>query len=249
MRLLLLVFCLIGLRPAWAADLTVFAAASMGDVLRDAADQWADTTGHSVTIAPAGSSILARQIAAGAPADIFVSASADWMDWAVAQGVIQGDTRRDLAGNELVLIGHGQGPQGALPDDIAGLLGGDARLAMALVDAVPAGIYGKAALISLGQWAGLAPQVAQTDNVRAALALVALGEAPMGIVYASDAASEPRVHIRARFPSNSHPAIRYPAAVTTDAKAPDAAIAFLDWLASAQGQSLFAQYGFVPVTE
>lgn len=249
MRLLLLVFCLIGLRPAWAADLTVFAAASMGDVLREAADQWSEDTGHRVTIAPAGSSILARQIAAGAPADIFVSASSDWMDWAETQGVIADGTRRDLTGNELVLIGHGDGAEGAFPDDISGLLIGDARLAMALVDAVPAGIYGKAALTSLGQWKDLSARVAQTDNVRAALALVALGEAPLGIVYASDAVSEPRVHIRARFPSSSHKAIRYPAAVTSDAQAPEAADAFLEWLTSAQGQSLFARYGFVPVAE
>ena len=235
--------------PAWAADLTVFVAASMGDVLGEAADVWEDQTGQHVTIAPAGSSVLARQIAAGAPADVFVSASPDWMDWLDEQGMIAPDTRRDLAANALVLIGHGSGETRDMPADISALLPDDTRLAMALVDAVPAGIYGKAALMHLGQWDAIAPRVAQTDNVRSALALVALGEAPLGIVYATDAASDDRVHVVARFPDESHPPITYPAAITADAPNSDAAQAFLEWLASAEGQALFARYGFVPVTE
>lgn len=235
--------------PAWAADLTVFVAASMGDVLGEAADVWEDQTGRHVTIAPAGSSVLARQIAAGAPADIFVSASPDWMDWLDGQGMIAPDTRRDLAANALVMIGHGAGDTGDMPADISAFLPEGTRLAMALVDAVPAGIYGKAALTHLGQWDAIAPRVAQTDNVRSALALVALGEAPLGIVYATDAASDDRVHVVAQFPEDSHPSITYPAAITADAPNSDAAQAFLDWLASAEGQALFARYGFVPVIE
>ncbi|WP_372835567.1 molybdate ABC transporter substrate-binding protein, partial [Puniceibacterium confluentis] len=204
--------------PLAAAEVTVFAAASTGDVLAQAASVWAAETGNSVTVVPAGSSALARQIAAGAPADLFVSANPEWMDWLDQQGMIRTETRRVLMGNALVLIRTGPAWGKATeitPDfDIAARLGPDARLAMALIEAVPAGIYGQAALAWMGQWEALAPRVAQADNVRAALALVALGEAPYGIVYATDAAAEKRVHVVATFPAESHPPILYPGAVT-----------------------------------
>lgn len=230
--------------PARASDVTVFAAASLKTVLDEIAALWEAETGHSATVAPAGSSALARQIQQGAPADIFISASPDWMDVLEAEGLLREATRRDLLTNRLVLIGHGaQAPvkigRGL---DLAGMLG-DGRLAMALVEAVPAGIYGKAALQSLGMWEGVAAQVAQTDNVRAALALVAVGEAPLGVVYATDAAAEPRVSLLGTFPEDSHPPILYPAAVTAES-ASDHASPFLDFLSGAQADAIFTAHGF-----
>lgn len=236
--------------PVRAADITVFAAASLSDALQEAAELWQDTTGHRAVVTPAGSSALARQIAAGAPADIFVSASPDWMDWLDGQGGIDATSRRTLTGNTLVLVAAGR--DGPAPQilargyDIAGQMGDRDRLAMALVDAVPAGIYGQAALRWLGQWDALAPRIAQTDNVRAALALVALGEAPLGIVYATDAAAEPRVHVLGTFPAASHPPILYPAAVTTETRQPLIARDFLDWLGGPAAQAILRDHGFVP---
>lgn len=235
--------------PLRAADITVFAAASTGDAVTQAAKVWEAETGNQVTVAPAGSSALARQIAAGAPADVFLSANPEWTDWLDGQGMIDPATRRILMGNALVLIRTGPAwgkPEEITPGfDIAARLGPDARLAMALVEAVPAGIYGKTALEWLGQWDALAPRVAQADNVRAALALVALGEAPYGIVYATDAVAEKRVHVVATFPKESHPPILYPGAVTRDAEEPEAAGAFLDWLAGPEGSAILQQHGFV----
>ncbi|SNR64841.1 molybdate ABC transporter substrate-binding protein [Puniceibacterium sediminis] len=247
---LVLICCAVPLR---AAEIMVFAAASTGDALTEAAQVWEAETGNQVTLAPAGSSALARQIAAGAPVDIFLSANPEWMDWLDGQGMIDPETRRILMGNALVLIRTGPAWGKAVditPDfDIAARLGPDARLAMALVEAVPAGIYGKAALEWLGQWDALAPRVAQADNVRAALALVALGEAPYGIVYATDAVAERRVHVAATFPEESHPPILYPGAVTRDAAEPEAAEAFLDWLAGPEGGAILQQHGFVLPSE
>ncbi|MFZ5961806.1 molybdate ABC transporter substrate-binding protein [Thalassococcus sp. BH17M4-6] len=248
-RLMALIVVLALAGTAQAERLTVFAAASLGDALREAADLWQDETGDVVTLVPAGSSALARQIAAGAPADLYISAHPGWMDWLQERELIRADTRRDLIGNSLVLVGHGGAriaPRAiTAKTDIAALLPHEARLAMALVDAVPAGLYGKAALVWLGQWESLAPHVAQADNVRAALALVALGETPLGIVYATDAAAEPRVHVLGTFPPQSHPPIRYPAAVTAETPVPDAAAAFLDWLAGPEAGRIWADHGFV----
>jgi len=192
-------------------------------------------------ISYAGSSALAKQIIAGAPADLFISASTSWMDKVEAEGAIAPGTRRDLLGNTLVLVA-GETGDVALTDLPAKL--GDEHLAMALVDSVPAGQYGKAALTSLGLWEALEPHVAQVDNVRAALALVATGEAPFGIVYATDAAAEPKVHIVATFPTDSHPAITYPAALLKEAPAPAAAQALLDYLGSPEAAAIFAAQGF-----
>ncbi len=233
---------------AQAGDITVFAAASTADALSEAAETWEAETGNSVTVSAAGSSALARQIAAGAPADLFVSANIEWMDWLEEQDLIVKSSRRMLLGNALVLVrtGPAWGSAVALTPnfDIAARLGPDARLAMALVEAVPAGIYGKAALQWMRQWDALAPRVAQADNVRAALALVALGEAPYGIVYATDAAAEKRVHVVGTFPPQSHPPIRYAAAVTRAAAEPGSARAFLDWLGG-PGSDILQQHGFV----
>jgi molybdate transport system substrate-binding protein len=225
---------------ASADTVTVFAAASLQGPVEAVARSWQETTGHLVQISFAGTPQLARQIAAGAPADIFIAASADWMDALSENGVVRSASRVDIAGNSLVLVGHGQMP----PSDIATALAAlkDDRLAMALVDSVPAGQYGKAALEDLGLWDAVAPQVVQADNVRAALALVAAGEAPLGIVYATDARAEPRVSVVATFPAGSHPAIVYPAALT--AGAVPAAQGLLDALAGPVGRAAFAAAGF-----
>ncbi|MEZ5720704.1 MAG: molybdate ABC transporter substrate-binding protein [Paracoccaceae bacterium] len=237
-----LLFAPVGAR---ADETLVFAAASMKTALDEIADDFAATTGHGAAISYAGSSALARQIQAGAPADVFISANVDWMDVLEAEGRIAPESRVDLVGNAIVLIAAD--PEAATvaitPEfDLAGLLDGG-RLAMALVDAVPAGIYGKAALDTLGLWTSVASQVAQTDNVRAALALVATGAAPYGVVYRSDAIAEPRVHVVATFPEESHPPIVYPVAMIAghDGAAPRA---FLDTLRSPEARAVFEAQGF-----
>ena len=233
------------LLPASAAAdrLTVFAAASLANAMAEVAARFESATGHEVAVSAAGSSALARQIQRGAPADVFVSANPGWMDLLEEEGRILPQTRIDLLRNRLVLIAHGQSAGRAEigPDlDLAGRLG-DRRLAMALVEAVPAGIYGKAALTTLGLWATVAPRVAQTDNVRAALALVATGEAPLGIVYATDAAAEDDVSVVGTFPEDAHPPIVYPAAAVSDSAA---ARAFLDWLTGPAARAVFEGHGF-----
>lgn len=230
--------------PAAAEEVVVFAAASMKTALDRIAADFTTATGHRVTISYAGSNVLAKQIIEGAPADIFISANVRWMDEVGKQGLIAEGMRADLLGNRLVLIGHGDAPDVQIgPDlDLAELLG-DGKLAMALVDAVPAGQYGKAALTALGLWDGVAAQVAQADNVRAALALVAAGEAPLGIVYATDAAADSHVRIIGTFPDASYPAIIYPAALLAGAQ--DAADkAFYEALSSDAADATFAAEGF-----
>lgn len=224
--------------PAAADSVTVFAAASLKTAFDEITAGYGAVSEDEVTVSFAGSSALARQIQAGAPADVFVSANAAWMDVLEDEGLIDPASRDDLVGNSIVLIGHGDQPA---TDDIAGLLA-EGRIAMALVDAVPAGIYGKAALESLGLWDNVAPRVVQADNVRAALAFVALGEAPRGIVYATDAAVEPRVTTLATFPGDSHPPIVYPAALTADAG--PAAGAFLAYLRGPEARAVFDRLGF-----
>ncbi|MEL7213514.1 MAG: molybdate ABC transporter substrate-binding protein [Pseudomonadota bacterium] len=220
-----------------AERVTVFAASSLTSVLGEIAAEFEEETGHEVTLSLAGSAALARQILSGAPADIFLSANPDWMD-AVSAELIP-NTRRDLLGNSLVMIAPA--PSGPVPLTTAALTTrlADGPLAMALIDAVPAGIYGKAALEALDLWPTLSPSVAQTDNVRAALALVALGEAPLGIVYATDAQAEPRVTVAARFDPTIHPPIRYPVAALTDHLATRA---FLEHLT--RSAALFEDHGF-----
>ena len=233
---------------ARAADLTIFAAASLKNALDDIAAQWKSETGKTATISYAGSSKLARQIQQGAPADIFISANVKWMDTLATDKLIKADTRRDLLRNKIVLIAHGKdvAPVTVEPGfDLAGLLG-DNKLAMALVDSVPAGIYGKAALTSLGVWDAVAPKVAQADNVRAALALVARGEAPYGIVYATDAAADDNVSVVATFPADSHPPIIYPVAILADSKSAEAD-AFLGYLSSDAAKPLFEKQGFTVI--
>ena len=227
-----------------AQDVTVFAAASTKTAFDEIIAAWKDESGRTAVASYAGSSALARQIEAGAPADIFVSANEGWMDALDDAGLLRPGTRSDLLRNELVLVSHGAGPRvDIVPGfDLFGMLG-DERLAMALVDAVPAGIYGKAALEALDVWEQVAPKVAQTDSVRAALALVAIGEAPFGIVYATDAAADDRVTVVGTFPPETHPPIVYPVAIMADSTSPEAED-FLRYITGARAAEAFRRHGF-----
>lgn len=246
MRLPLFAAALIALAPATAPvahadDITVFAAASLKTALDQIAADWEKSHGDRVVISYAGSSNLARQIQAGAPADLFISASTDWMDAVEKTGDIDPATRENLLGNTLVLVGHGA-PAKAGVADLPRLLG-EGKLAMALVDSVPAGQYGKQALETLGLWDKVQGHVAQADDVRAALKLVASGEAPLGIVYGSDAVAEKGVGVVATFPADSHVPITYPAAVTRAADTPEAAT-FLKALKQPPARGIFEAQGF-----
>lgn len=212
-----------------AERLVVFAAASLAPALEQVADAW----GRPAVVSPAGSSVLARQIALGAPADVFVSANAAWMDH-VADRVVPG-TRVDVASNRLVVIG----PAGTAPSGLTRALS-DGRVAMGLLNAVPVGVYGEQALRALTLWPDVAPRVVQVDNARAALALVAMGEAPRAVVYASDALAEPRVAVIAAIPADSHAPIRYPAAALTDSPS---AHSFVRFLAGPAGQTILRAHG------
>jgi len=226
--------------PGGADDgVLVFAAASLQTALDPVAADYTAETGTAIRVAYASSAALARQIAAGAPADLFVSAHPDWMDWLAARGLIRDETRRDLLGNRLVLVRPAERP------GPPGLDLGAGRIAVGLTDAVPAGLYAKAALQSLGLWEVARPRLVETDNVRVALALVARGDVAQGIVYASDAWIEPRVTVVAELPEDSHPPILYPGAVV--AGGASGAEAFLDHLSGAEAQARFVASGFRPV--
>jgi molybdate transport system substrate-binding protein len=238
--------CLWLASPLRAEGITVFAAASLKDALEEIGTEFEASGGGPVTFSFAGSSVLARQIGLGAPADIFISASEMWMDSLEAQGAIVPDSRFNLAGNSLVLVTADPD----LPDvtfseglDLSVLLG-DGRLAMGLVQAVPAGIYGKQALDYFGLWNEVADKVAQSDNVRASLAFVAMAEARLGIVYASDARAEPRVRVIAEIPADSHDPILYPAALTTRSSTL-ATQDFLDALSTPDARAVLARHGFI----
>jgi molybdate transport system substrate-binding protein len=245
MRLLSLIALLLS-APAATADVTVFAAASLKTALDEIAADYTEATGTKVAMSYGGSSALAKQIAEGAPGDIFLSASTAWMDDLESKTLIRPGTRRDLLGNRLILVGTKDTAPVTVAAglDLAGLLGGG-KLSMALVDSVPAGQYGKEALESLGLWDSVEASVVQSENVRAALQLVALGEAPYGIVYASDAVAEPGVTVVGTFPEESHSPIVYPGALTVAAG--DEAAAFLDHLASPDAMAIFQANGFQPL--
>ncbi len=230
-----------------ADEVTVFAAASMTNAMGEIKQAFEADTGHDLVVSLAGSSALARQIQQGAPADIFISANPNWMDVLEQDGLLEHDSRFALLNNSLVLVAHGQNAGAMQISELPEKLG-DGKLAMALVDAVPAGIYGKASLTTLGLWDSLAPRVAQTDNVRAALALVAIGEAPFGIVYATDAVAEDGVTVVATFPADSHPPIVYPAA---DIAGRDTAAEnqFLEYLRGDKARAAFERQGFVVIPQ
>ena len=236
--------------PLRAEPLTVFAAASLKNAFDLIADRFTEETGIDVVISYAGTSALARQIEQAAPADIFASANVAWTDHLVEGGALEPRSTRVFAGNELVLIAPVSLLLDAPPDltsanDLLAVLGNDGRLAVALIDAVPAGLYAREAMQSLGTWEALEPRLAQTDNVRAALFLVARGEAPLGIVYNSDAEAEPGVYAVARFPAASHSPIRYTASRVAYS---DSSLAseFLAYLTGADAQQILEDQGFDP---
>ncbi len=237
--------CALGPAVAQSRDVLVFAAASLKNALDDVNAPFEKDTGKHANISYAASSTLAKQIENGAPADIFISADLDWMDYLAQHDLIKPSTRKNLLGNELVLVAP---KDGAAPVRIATgfplakLLAGG-KLAMADTSAVPAGKYGKAALEKLGVWASVESQIAQAENVRAALALVARKEAPFGIVYQTDAAAEPAVKIVGVFPEDTHPPIIYPIALTLGSTNPDAA-SFVVYIESPKAQPVFEKYGF-----
>jgi molybdate transport system substrate-binding protein len=228
-----------------AASVLVFGAASLKEALDEQARRFADTSGDKVTVSYAASSALARQIANGAPADLFVSADLEWVDYLDERRLLRPGTRVELLRNALVLIAPAAsraqltiGPR--LP--LAAALGRE-RLAMADPDSVPAGKYGRAALERLGVWSSVESRIARTENVRAALALVSRGEAPFGIVYATDAQADKGVRVVGTFPADSHPAIVYPAAIVAASASP-AAKPLLDYLQSAAARPVWERYGF-----
>ncbi len=230
---------------AAAADVTVFAAASLKEALDDQAKQFEATTGNKVIVSYAGSNTLAKQIESGAPADVFISADLDWMDYLDQRHLLAPNTRYNLLRNSIVLIAPASststlkiGPNFGL----AAALGFD-KLAMANPDSVPAGKYGKSALESLGVWSSVEKQVARAENVRAALALVSRGEAPFGIVYRTDAIADKGVKIVDTFPPDSHPPIIYPAALVVTTKSA-AAKDLLDFLRSPSARRIWEKYGF-----
>jgi molybdate transport system substrate-binding protein len=232
--------------PAFADDVLVFAAASLKNALDDVTTRYLNETGRSVTVSYASSSALAWQIEAGAPADIFLSADLDWMDYLAEHDLIAPDTRRSLLGNAIVLIVPADSESAvtiAPGFDLGALLGTDGRLAMADVEAGPAGRYAKAALESLGVWDAVADRIVQAENVRAALAFVARGEVPAGIVYTTDAVAEPTVKAIGAFPADSHPPIVYPVALTTASTNADAP-AFLEYLKSDAARPAYEAQGF-----
>lgn len=235
-------------QPALAQDktpVTVFAAASLKNALDAVADAWTKQGGIPPRISYAGSSALARQIEQGAPADIFISADRDWMDFLQQRNLVKPETRTNLLGNSIVLVAQKGAARKVTIEKgfpLADLLKGG-RLAMADTNAVPAGKYGKASLESLGVWSAVARSIAQAENVRAALLLVSRGEAPYGIVYATDAAADANVEIVGTFPGDTHPPIIYPAAELAGSKNP-AAAAFLTHVKSPKMKPLFEQQGF-----
>jgi molybdate transport system substrate-binding protein len=223
----------------------VLAAASLHESLEDVAEAWAEQGHPAPTLSFAGSAALARQIENGAPADLVISADEEWMDELAQKGLLRDGTRQTLLGNTLVLIAPAASTAQVTLADPASLPTAldDGRLAMADPESVPAGRYGKAALEKLGSWDAIADRIAPGENVRAALALVENGQSPLGIVYATDALVSLKVKIVARFPGNSHPPIRYPAAVLKASQNADAA-PFLAFLASPEARRIFAEHGF-----
>lgn len=235
------------LSPASAEHktITVFAAASMKNALDEIDTAYTAKTGVKFSVSYAASSVLARQIEQGAPADVLVSADTDWMDYAIAKKAVNESTRVNLLSNSIVLIA----PKDSKIDNVTiaqGLdlakLAGDGRIATGDVKSVPVGKYVKAALEKLGAWRAAEPKFAMAESVRAALTLVARGEAVLGIVYATDAKVEPDVKIVGTFPADSHPAIIYPVAATTTAKSETSD--YLAFLRSTAAKTILEKYGF-----
>jgi molybdate transport system substrate-binding protein len=231
-------------RPAEAqSGLTVFAASSLSDSMKAVADAYQAKTGTRATLSFGASNTLALQIDQGANADIYMSADSDWMDFLQKNNRLANDTRRDLLGNRLVLIGGSTSTALTIAPhfDLAGALKGG-RLALADPNAVPAGKYAKSALTALEVWESVANKIAPAENVRVAMAYVSRGEAPYGIVYETDAKIDPGVHVVGVFPENTHPPIVYPVALTRTAS--PAAKAFFTFLSGPESRAIFEKAGF-----
>ena len=236
--------------PSHAADesnqqLLVFAAASLSNVLDEIGTAYTQQTKQPVKFSYAASSALARQLEAGAGADVFFSADLEWMDYVQARNLIDKSTRTNLLGTRLALVAPADSKielKIAPGFPLAAALGKDGRLATGDPESVPVGKYARSALTSLGVWNDVADRLVRADNVRSALAFIARGETPLGIVYETDAKVEKRVRVVALFPTDSHPPILYPVAVTSQAR--PAARQFVEFLQSATAQESFKKYGF-----
>jgi molybdate transport system substrate-binding protein len=246
MRFVLALCLLLAPLAARAQELTVFAAASLTDAMKDVSTLWAQDGHPALRMSFGSSSTLARQIEQGAPANLFASADERWMDYLAEKKLIAADTRKDLLGNELVLVVNAARPQHVViaPGfDLLGLLGPSGRIATGDPSHVPVGIYAEQALKKLGLWDAVSPRLARADDVRSALLLVERGEAPAGIVYATDAAVSKAVMVAGTFPSDSHDPISYPFAVTTPGDTPEAR-ALMTFLAGPQARAIFVRRGF-----
>ena len=249
MKAVLLALSLLFATPAAARDLTIFAAASLTDALKDLAAQWVTSGQKPPRISFASSSTLARQIEQGAEANLFASADTPWMDYLAQRGLIAADTRADLIGNTLVLIAPIAQPRQVTLGpgvDLRAILGPNGRIAVGDPAHVPVGLYAAQALRAFGVWEALEPRLARTADVRAALLFVERGEAPLGIVYATDAAVSRKVMVAGEFPAGSHAPIVYPFAVT---KAGDTPLArrFLAALSAPAAHATFLRHGFRPL--
>jgi molybdate transport system substrate-binding protein len=245
-RLILCFLCAAaGAADAPVKPVTVFAAASLTNVLGELGRAYAAAGGAPIRFSFAASSTLARQIESGAGAELFISADGAWMDYLGQRGLIRAGTRRELLGNRLALVAPADSriELGIAPGFPLAAALGDGRLATGDPDNVPIGRYARAALTSLGAWESVADRLVRTEDVRTALAFVARGEVPLGIVYATDAAIEPKVRVVGLFPEGSHPRITYPMALTNAAGAE--AMRFAEYLRSAPARAVFERYGFV----
>ena len=246
MRVPLLLCALLLPVMAQAQEVTVFAAASLTEALRDVAALWTQAGHPPPRLSFGASSALARQIEQGAPAHLFASADRRWMDYLMEKNLIAADTRRDLLGNDLVLIVAAANPARVVLEpgvDLMGLLGANGRLATGDPEHVPVGIYAGQALKALGLWDALRPRLARTGDVRSALLLVERGEAPLGIVYATDAAVSKGVRVAGVFPADSHEPVTYPFAVTKAGDTPAARV-LLRFLSAPEARAVFARRGF-----
>ena len=249
-RLALLLFALLFSPPAWtsawAQPLTVFAAASLTDTLREVSRLWAQAGHPELRLSFGASSTLARQIEQGAPASLFASADERWMDYLARRGLIAADTRKDVLSNTLVLVVPATRPRAvtlAPGFDLAGLLGPGGRLATGDPAHVPVGLYAAQALKALGLWETVEPRLARTQDVRAALLFVERGEAAAGIVYATDAAASRGVVIAGQFPAGSHDPVTYPFALTRSGDTPEAR-ALMTFLTGPEARAVFLRHGF-----
>jgi molybdate transport system substrate-binding protein len=246
MRLLYVLTALLLPLAAQAQGITVFAAASLTDAMKDISTKWVAAGHQPLVLSFGSSSTLARQIEQGAPANVFASADEKWMDYLADKKLIAFDTRKDLLGNDLVLVVSADKPMHVTINkslDLLGLLGGNGRLATGDPAHVPVGIYAEQALKALGLWDSVSPRLARTEDVRAALLLVERGEAPAGIVYATDAAASKAVIVAGTFAPDSHDPVSYPFAVSKAGDTPEAR-ALLVFLTSAPARAVFVQRGF-----